>query len=111
FFITAFVRVYRELTGRRLVPSAVKLVHRRVQIPTDLKTFFGCDVLFNNEVDAIIFPKPVKDLPLVGADRYLNSLLLKYCEETLSSRRTKSGTWRTRVENALAPLLPNDEAT
>ena len=110
FFVTSLVRIGRELTGRRLVPSSIRLVHRRPQISTDLKALFGCDIAFNNSADAIVFPKSVESLPLVGADFYLNSLLSRYCEEAISARRVKSGTWRTRVENVLAPLLPYDDA-
>jgi AraC-like DNA-binding protein len=45
----------------------------------------------------------------VGADPYLNSLLLKYCDEAVAKRRQKSSTWQMRVENAIAPLLPHGE--
>jgi len=47
---------------------------------------------------------------IVNADPYLNVLLLEYCEEILARRRNKSGSWRTHVENIVAPLLPHGEA-
>ena len=47
----------------------------------------------------------------MNADPYLNSLLLRYCEEVISRRRVKEGAWRLRVENAIAPLLPHGEAS
>jgi AraC-like DNA-binding protein len=46
----------------------------------------------------------------VNADTYLNSLLVRYCEEALSSRRVQSGAWRLKVENAIVPLLPHGQA-
>lgn len=36
--------------------------------------------------------------------------MLGYCEEALAKRRKKSATWRLRVENSIAPLLPHGEA-
>ena len=46
----------------------------------------------------------------VNSDSYLNSLLVRYCEEALSKRSAQSGTWRLRVENAIVPLLPHGQA-
>jgi AraC-like DNA-binding protein len=34
----------------------------------------------------------------------------RYCEEALSNRRVRSGAWRLKVENAIAPLLPHGRA-
>ena len=49
--------------------------------------------------------------PTDHADPYLNSLLVRYCEEALSNRRVRSGAWRLKVENAIVPLLPHGQAT
>ena len=48
--------------------------------------------------------------PTDHADPYLNSLLVRYCEEALSNRRVHSGAWRLRVENTIVPLLPHGQA-
>jgi len=47
---------------------------------------------------------------VVSADRYLNSLLEKFCDDAIAERRAISGDWRLRVENAIAPLLPHGQA-
>jgi AraC-like DNA-binding protein len=44
---------------------------------------------------------------MVEADPYLNRLLTTYCEEARSRRPTNRGSFRTEVENAIAPLLPH----
>jgi AraC-like DNA-binding protein len=42
-----------------------------------------------------------------SADPYLNRLLVANCEEALSRRLTKQGSFRVAVENAIVPLLPH----
>ena len=107
FFVTTLLRICRQLTGLQLQPDSLKLKHRRVGLPAKLKTFFGCKVVFGSDVDQIVYPRLAKSLPVVNADPYLNSLLVQYCEEAISYRRIRSGTWRLRAENAIAPLLPH----
>jgi AraC-like DNA-binding protein len=109
FFITTLLRVCRHITGRQVSPSSVKLIHRRSDLPTKIKELFGCEVRFGGNADEVVYPKPAKSMPVVNADRYLNNLLAKYCEETLSQRRVRPEAWRLRVENAIAPLLPHGQ--
>jgi AraC-like DNA-binding protein len=111
FFVAILLRLCRHLTGRQLYPQKVRLAHRRSPPPMDLKTFFGCEIEFGAQEDEVIFPRDAAKAAVTQADPYLGSLLLGYCEETLSNRRTKAGDWASRVENAIAPLLPHGEAT
>jgi AraC-like DNA-binding protein len=45
-----------------------------------------------------------------SADPYLHDLLVGYCEQALAHRRRPAETLRTRVENAITPLLPHGRA-
>jgi AraC-like DNA-binding protein len=110
FWITSVVRACRQLTNRRLLPSCVRFVHRRKGGVPELDRFLGCDVVFGAEADEIAFPGTVKQMPVVGADPYLNELLIKYCEEARSHRDAGRGTLRVDLENAIAPLLPHGKA-
>jgi AraC-like DNA-binding protein len=110
FFIATLVRLCRQLTGRQLWPSRIQMVHRRAEVPLEFRTFFGCDIAFGSHIDEIAYPKVCASLSVVDADPYLNSLLVKYCDEALSNRRIKSSAWRLSVENASAPLLPHGQA-
>jgi AraC-like DNA-binding protein len=110
FIMATLVRLCRHLTGRQLWPSWIKLTHRRTEVPPQFRTFFGCDILFGSDIDEIAYPEDCAHLPVVDADPYLNSLLVKYCDEALSNRRAKSSAWRLRVENAIVPLLPHGQA-
>lgn len=110
FFMTALLRLCRQLVGREFMPERIAFVHRRTELPADLKPFFGCPVTFGHKADELSFPNRFAALAVLGADPFLNALLVKYCEEVIAQRRVKSGSWRLRVENAMARLLPHGEA-
>jgi AraC-like DNA-binding protein len=111
FFVTTLLRTCRQLTGRHLSPNSVRLKHPRGALPAKFKGLFGCEVEFGKDADEVVYPQHAKNIPVVNADPYLNSILLKYCEEALSRRLTRSGAWRLNVENIIAPLLPHGLAT
>ncbi len=108
--VTMIVRTCRTLTNRRLVPRAVRFAHRRSNDVSELERFFGCPTAFGADADEIVFDKKEGQLHLVGADPYLNEVLLRYCEEALSHRRSNASPLRTRIENAITPLLPHRKA-
>lgn len=109
FFVTTIIRLCRQLVAWRLSPIRVKLAHRRTEVPDDMAAYFGCELIFGSEIDEIEYPASSSRLPIASADSYLNKLLIKYCEGTLSSRRLKARSWRLAVENILAPLLPHGQ--
>src|SRR5262245_32837843 len=86
FLITSVVRICRQLTNRHLLPSCVRLVHRRNGGAPALEKFLGCDVTFGAATDEVAFPGTVKQMPVVSADPHLNQLLIKYCEDARSLR-------------------------
>jgi AraC-like DNA-binding protein len=110
FWMAGIVRICRQLTGLRIYPSNVRLSHVRDGRCAELVEFFGQDIEFGAPVDEIVFPRRIRDLRVVSADSYLNELLVKYCEEALSQRETRSGSFSSDVENAIAPLLPHGKA-
>src|SRR5262249_28875942 len=77
FFVAILVRLCRHLTGRRLSPESVRLMHWRPKLAADLKTFFGCAVEFGAPVDQVVFPRDMKGASLMHADPYLNRLMLR----------------------------------
>ena len=44
---------------------------------------------------------------MISADPYLNELLITFCEEAFARRRSCSASFRSKVENAIVPLLPH----
>src|SRR5262249_18348736 len=109
-FVVILVRLCRLLTGRSLSPIGVKLAHRRTELPAEIKKVFSCEVSFGSSVDEVIYPRTANSMATVNADTYLNAILVRYCEEALSSRHEQSGAWRLKVENAIVPLLPHGQA-
>jgi AraC-like DNA-binding protein len=75
-----------------------------------LDSFMGCDVVFGADTDEVEFPGAAQQMPVAGADPYLNELLIKYCEEARTRRDAGRGAFRVDVENAIAPLLPHGKA-
>lgn len=110
FWMAALVRIIRQLTGRRLPASRVRLMHRRSGDIAEFNAFFGGDTAFAAAADEIAFPSSVREMTVVSADPYLNELLVKYCEEAIAGRTTKRSPFGLEVENAIALLLPHGKA-
>jgi AraC-like DNA-binding protein len=79
-------------------------------MPAKIRLLFGCEVAFGSSVDEVVYAKAATSAPTVNADPYLNTLLVEHCEEVLRNRRLRPGSWRLKVENAIAPLLPHGQA-
>ncbi len=110
FWLMSLVRLCRQLTNRRLMPSRIGVMHHRKKTPAEFRSFLGCEIEFGSSVDEVVFPAAVKLMPVVSADPYLNELLLKYFEEAIAHRPVTGATLRSNVENAITPLLPHGKA-
>lgn len=110
FWITAIVRTCRQLTGFRVLPERVRLVHHRTT-GAELAEIFGDNIEFGASFDDVAFPVSIRNSRVVSADPYLNNLLISYCEDALANRKRKRGSFQSAVENSIAPLLPHGKAT
>jgi AraC-like DNA-binding protein len=106
FWITALVRVSQHLTGRNLRPVRINVTHPRCAASARLEAYLGCAVTFAAGRDEIVFTRRAAELPLKDAEPYLNKVLVRHCEDILSRRITPATALQVRVENAIAPLLP-----
>jgi Arabinose-binding domain of AraC transcription regulator, N-term len=77
FWLVSIVRLCRQLTNRRLLPSRIRVVHHRKKTPAEFRSLFGCDIEFGAAADELVFPGAVAHMPIVSADGYLNRLLTK----------------------------------
>ena len=107
YWVTWLVRICRLLTGLRAVPSRLRFAHSREHGRAEFAEFLGCEPEFGSTVDELLFAAEVKHQPVVSADPYLNRLAIAYCEQAVSRRRRGAGSFRFRVENTVAPLLPH----
>jgi AraC-like DNA-binding protein len=110
FWLMSLVRLCRQLTNRRVVPSRIGVMHHRKKTPAEFRSFLGCEIEFGSSADEVVFPATVKLMPVVSADPYLNELLQKYFEEALAHRPATGATLRSSVENVITPLLPHGKA-
>jgi AraC-like DNA-binding protein len=108
-WITAIVRCCREISGRDLAPLGARIMHQRIAESAKIDSFLGCSVEFGADRDEISLPGEAAKLPVVNADRFLNKLVIGYCEEVVSRRKARSGVIQADVENAIAALLPHGE--
>jgi AraC-like DNA-binding protein len=109
--ITAVVRLCRQLTGQTLLPIRVQFAHLRLGDPSEMDTFLGCPAQFGAPADEVAFPKSVMGLPVIGADPYLNKLLIAHFDEVLQQRPSiASASLRSKMEEVIAPLLPHGQA-
>ena len=107
FCMFAVLRLCRVLTGQNLVPQYFSIAHHRSGGISEMTRFVGTKVEFGADKDELALNVGARELPLVHSDTHLNDLLLKYCEAALADRRGDMSQLRTRVENAISPLLPH----
>jgi len=109
-WVTYLVRLSRQLTGRHLLPSSVRFVHRRKGEYLEFARYLGCELVYGADSDEVVFAGMAKAMSVVNADPYLNKLLIKYCDDARSYRKGGGGTFRADLENAIAPVLPHGKA-
>jgi AraC-like DNA-binding protein len=112
FLITVLIRLCRQLTGRDLKPSRVRIMHRRSgRDRSKFAAYFGRSITFGARTDELIFANEIADMTVSSADPYLNELLVANCEQALSHRRANRGSFRVAIENAMVPLLPHGKVS
>jgi AraC-like DNA-binding protein len=110
FCALVLVRLCQHLVGRKVVPVSLKFVHHRSGDLSDMRRVFGCLTEFDASADEMCFETEIFEAPLVGADPYLNDIMLADCEAAIAKRLSNLNPFRTLVENKIAPLLPHAEA-
>jgi AraC-like DNA-binding protein len=107
--LATFIRICRTLTRSRVAPKQIRLRHFRPELPSEVRSYLGCEVVFETDSDEILFTAPIGALPVVGADEHLNRLLLQYADEALSTRPSRRASVRSHVDE-IAQLLPHGKA-
>jgi len=107
FCMFGVLRICRILTGQNVIPQDFSISHHRSGENSEISRFVGRKVEFGADADEFTLKVNARALPLIHADTRLNDLLLKYCEAALADRRADMSQLRTRVENAISPMLPH----
>jgi AraC-like DNA-binding protein len=109
-WLFSMVRMCRQLTDTRIAPQELKARHIRDATPMEFREFLGCDITFGANSDEIVLSKSVTSLPIVGSDRHLHELLVRYADDALAHQPDVNAALRSKVEKAIAPLLPHGKA-
>ena len=107
FCMFGVLRICRLLTGHNVIPQYFSISHHRSGDNSEMVRFVGTKIEFGADADEFALNVNARELPLVHADTRLNNLLLKYCEAALAERKGDISQLRSRVENAISPLLPH----
>ena len=110
FWVTYVIRLARQFTGTRAMPLRLGLVHPRCDASDKIEAFAGCTITFGSLHDEVSFSSELAEHRLVSADPYLHDMLVGYCEEALAVRSRPAEALRTRIENAVTPMLPHGRA-
>jgi AraC-like DNA-binding protein len=108
--IALMIRIGRQLTGRPLKPTRVRIMHHIHGGKAKLEKLLDADIEDGARVDEVEFPAASWDLPIVSADPYLHRLCVQSAEEALARRGRKQTPLKVQVENAIAALLPHGQA-
>jgi AraC-like DNA-binding protein len=110
FWLTAVLRLARELTNKRLAPQRVCFAHERGRCGAELSKYFVCDVEYGASCNSLLFSRGDRDLKIRNADPYLNRVLIDFCEKALRQQRKRRPPFEAVVEDAIATLLPHGDA-
>jgi AraC-like DNA-binding protein len=87
FFWARVVKGARVITGSHLRPAVVQFAHRRGTPDAECQRFFGCDVGFAMNVDAMKLGGDALALGIPTADHRLGLLLRNYADGLLQQAR------------------------
>jgi AraC-like DNA-binding protein len=110
FIIGSIIRIARQLTGRSLKPTHVRLMHRLAGDRSALERLLDAKIESGAGADEIEFPAASWTLPVVTADPHLHRLCVQSCEEALARRENQASPLKAKVENTIAALLPHGQA-
>jgi AraC-like DNA-binding protein len=108
-FISLLIKINRQLTGRELQPTHVRIMDR-IADKSRLERYLDATVEDGADADEIEFPATSWNLPLISADPHLHRLLVANCEEALARRQNSTTPLKVEVENTIAALLPHGQA-
>ncbi|AYC33250.1 AraC family transcriptional regulator [Pseudomonas cavernae] len=98
----AIMNIHRDLTNTRLVLTQANFRIAAPSDPTPYLEWFGAAPSFNASNNCLVFPRPVLDLPLPGADPQVVQHCEQQCQRLLTKRRVRTGLARRIRDRLLA---------
>jgi AraC-like DNA-binding protein len=109
-FILLVVRAARQLTGRTLAPTRVRVGHSVRGGAGIAETILNSRVEDGAEIDQIEFPAETWDFRIISADSYLHRSCVSALEEVLAKKRRVESSLKTTIQNEIAALMPHGQA-
>ena len=103
--MSTMLQLARKLTGVDLTPREIHFEHAPPENVSEHKRIFRAPVRFNKPLTKLIFDKFVLELPLVGADLTLGSLLERQAEDLLA-KSPRYGIFANQVQQLIRDGLP-----
>jgi AraC-like DNA-binding protein len=100
-------RIIRSLFGGDWRPLDVHLMHAPPRNRRYYRTFFGCNVIFNSEVDAILLAATDLGRPIPSA----HPLIAHYLRKRVEAIETRSSNWDDKVAELVRSLLPVEDCS
>ena len=107
--LSTMMRVGRGLTGVDWAPREVHFEHEEPTDTSEHARIFRAPVRFGRPLSKLVFDASVLELPSVGADPTLGSLLERQAEEMLAGSH-RHGDFAGRVQEVIKEGLPGGEA-
>jgi AraC-like DNA-binding protein len=108
--VAVILKCLRMITGRKVHPKEITLIHMRDANFRELERFCGCPVEFGGSADRVVFSHESLAVPLITEDIHLLDTLRPICDEAAKHRELAPGSLRALVENEAQKLLPHGRA-
>jgi AraC-like DNA-binding protein len=100
------LHAYRQLTGKRISPSAVHFLHHRRSHLNTFTKHFGCPVKFNRNEGQIVFSRKTLATQIRSSDDRLLKILRAHADDLLRVRPRQHEELVHRIERRLSEVLP-----
>jgi AraC-like DNA-binding protein len=100
-------RIICSLFGGDWRPLDVHLVHSAPRNREYYRHFFGCDVTFDSDFDAILYSASDMDRPIPTA----HPLIARYLQNRVEAIEARSENWDDKVGELVRALLPDGHCT
>ena len=100
-------RIIGSLCGDDWRPLEVHLMHAAPRNRGYYRRFFGCNIIFNSEVDAVLMAADDLERPIPTA----HPRMARYLRQRVEEIATRSEKWDDKVGELVRSLLPNGDCT
>jgi AraC-like DNA-binding protein len=100
-------RIIRSLAGADWRPLEAHLTHPPPRNRKFYRSFFGCPLIFNAEIDALVISARDLDRPIPSA----HPLIASYLEKRVEALEMRPQQWDARVSEVVRSLLTDGDCT